>query len=610
MTAEPVRTPENMLDIALTYLSDEWSVFPVCVPVVGHSGHCLQHGSCKHPGKMPLIKWGVYQDRLPTKLEVQTWWRHKFEGANIGLATGRTSDVVVVDLDGELAVAEANRRKYDDGPWVRTGRIGGRHLYFRYREDAPTIFSKVGGIDFRGHGGFALLPPSLHHTGARYTWGDAYRRGEPLPDLPRWIDELAATTESGAERGPIDFGRLITDGVGEGQRDQELFRAAAKLRGADVPYDLALWLIERAARACTPPFDLDEARIKVDSAYSRYAPNGLPPARLNGTSVEPVPAVDAWRTLGGLVNKAPDTARQIVEGFLWEGKTHWVYSGPGAGKTLTWLAILMHVAAGRPFCGRAVVQGPVVLIEEDSSDSVISEYVQMLAEIYDFDLDSLPFWVNVQRGIRITDEAGLQLVRSMIANAPERPLVVALDACERIVPSDHFSSKELDPLSRLFAMNQSDGIANLMIDHTRKPGSSIEKPDTIDLLYGGRSKSAISDVMMFFSGAIKSQATVSFPKFRGEEPPPISISFDGSAGFTIKQGRPHLSESERQVMMTITNAFGSDLSRAAIESATGLGSRTIQRSLNKLVELGWVEKSGEGPDTTYTTSGHAHGVFG
>src|SRR6266704_2115749 len=94
--SDPAAAPENMLDVALSYLADEWSVFPVCVPVPGRADRCLQHGNCKHPGKMPLIKWGIYQDRVPTKLEVKTWWEHKSPGANIGLATGRTSDVVVV----------------------------------------------------------------------------------------------------------------------------------------------------------------------------------------------------------------------------------------------------------------------------------------------------------------------------------------------------------------------------------------------------------------------------------------------------------------------------------------------------------------------------------
>lgn len=341
-----------------------------------------------------------------------------------------------------------------------------------------------------------------------------------------------------------------------------------------------------------------------------------PSPRLNPTErkVDPetgeVLAESPWRSLAELIKVAPDPGRQIVEGFLWESLTHWVYSGPGAGKTLTWLAVLMHVAAGKPFCGRAVEQGAVLLIEEDSPDSVISEYVQMLAEIYEIELEGLPFWINRLRGTRLINEAGLDNVRSMVTNAPIRPLVIALDACERLVPSESFNSRELDPLAQFFAFCQSEHITTVMIDHTRKPGGTSEKVDLIDLLYGGRTKSAISDVMMFFSGAIKAQATISFPKFRGDEPAGFTVSFDGSAGFTLKSGKPRLSESERAVMMVLNNAFGQALERDEIERITALGTRTTQRALNKLVEIGWAKRSGDNRGATYSGVAGSHGMLG
>lgn len=316
-----------------------------------------------------------------------------------------------------------------------------------------------------------------------------------------------------------------------------------------------------------------------------------------------------WRTAGELVRTAPEHKRQILEGLIWEGKTHWAYSPPGAGKTITLLAGLMHVAAGKLFHGRPVIQGPVVIIEEDSPDSVIADYLMMLSDIYTIDLDALPLWFNRARGIRLKDQTGLEYVRDLITKAPQKPIVCLLDACERIVPSETFNSSELDILSRLFQMNLNDGITNVIIDHTRKPSSSIEKPDLIDLLYGGRTKSAISDVMMFFSGSIKNQATIVFPKFRGEEPPPVSISFDGASGFTIKQGQPRLSESERQVMKVLTNAFGKWVTRDDISERARLTTSTARRALERLLSIGWVERQGESRATEYRASGAGGGMF-
>jgi len=337
-----------------------------------------------------------------------------------------------------------------------------------------------------------------------------------------------------------------------------------------------------------------------------------PGPRLQPTAIDPVTGLELspWRSAGELVRAAPEPGKQIVSGLLWELRTHWIYSGPGAGKTLTWLAILMHVAAGRPFHGHEVVQGAVLIIEEDSPDSVIADYLLMLADIYSIDLDTIPLWFNRVRGVRMVDQAGLDYVRDLISKAPAKPCVVALDACERIVPSETFNSRELDPLSRYFTLNLEDGITNLIIDHTRKPGgATLEKVDPIDLLYGGRTKSAISDVMMFFSGSIKTQATVVFTKFRGDQPAPINVSFDGSSGFTIKSGKPTLSETERKVMMVINNGFGNRFTRSEIEQEAGIGTRSAQRALTKLVDLGWVDVQGENRTATYGASGASRTVF-
>lgn len=352
----------------------------------------------------------------------------------------------------------------------------------------------------------------------------------------------------------------------------------------------------------------------LDGRTDYYSPEARSPQLIITHTVDPgtgeVIEESPWIALGDYVRTSPEHGVELVQGLLWQGRTHWIYSGPGAGKTLTWLAILMHLTAGRPFHGRDVLQGPVILIEEDSPKPVISDYLLMLADIYSFDLDALPFWINRLRGIRLKDNAGLEAVRSMIAKAPEKPIVCALDACERLVPSETFSSNELDPLSRLFTMNTEDGITNLMIDHTRKAGSTQEKSDPIDLLYGGRSKSAISDVMMYFSGSIKTQAQVSFTKFRGEEPAPLSISFDGSAGFTLRSGKPKLSESERQVMLVLNNAFGKLMAREEIEEAAKLTKRTALRALDKLVQIGWAERVGDSRAATYRSGHEGGGIFG
>lgn len=628
MSSELADTPENMLDIALTYLADEWSVFPVCSPVPTHRGYCEQHGACRNPGKLPLVKWGMYQDRCPTKLEVQTWWR-KWPKANIGLATGVTSDIVVVDLDGELAVAAADRYGFDPGPWVRTGRVGGRHLYFRYRPDAPTIFAKVGGIDFRGQGGFVLLPPSLHYSGAHYTWGEQVRHGEPLPDLPAWVDDLASTNERGQERGPIDFGKLLSEGVSEGQRDQELFRAAAKLRGADVPYELALQLIQGAAAQCKPPFDQAEAKAKVDSAYSRYQPNAPAPMQLFGQGTAAVDPSQAAITVAtndyrlipilDVMSGEERAVVQLVEGLMWKRRVHWIFADAGTGKTLWALALHMHIAAGRPFLGRQVIQGPVAIIEEDSPLDTVIEYAEVLADIYNINLAEIPFYMNHLTGLRLTDEAGIQKARAAIDSCPQKPVAVILDAAERLVPSEKFTSRELDPFDRFLKglVNQQD-IVPTVIDHINRSGrgdkskvpSQVPKP--LELLYGGQSKHAISDVMLFLNGKLRDgPVEASWQKFRvsGSEPPGFSLTFNEDRGFALKEHRMSPSTESQIQVHRFLEMYQTWHSKTDLLAATQIADKRLQRALNALVAQRWAEVAGETTDRRWRLRQDGSGVF-
>jgi len=300
----------------------------------------------------------------------------------------------------------------------------------------------------------------------------------------------------------------------------------------------------------------------------------------------------AWQTLGELIRSVPEVQAEIVHGLLWAGRTHWVYSSPGVGKTIFVIAALMHVAAGKPFCGRAVEQRPVLLIEEDSPLSVISEYVEMLADIYDFDLDVLPFYINRQQGFRLINSDSTSTIMDSITTAPQWPGIVAIDACERVLPSDRFSSKELDPLSTLMQKLSGMNVACIVIDHTRKSnGTTSPESEPLDLLYGGRTKSAISDVMIYFSGKISQSARVVFTKFRGQTPAPFDLAFDSASGFNLRTQRRDLTEVERQIMRALNSTPGQWITRERVCQNTGVADRTVQRTLKTLIADGMVERS-------------------
>jgi putative DNA primase/helicase len=115
--------------------------------------------------------------------------------ANIAVATGHRSNLLVLDVDGPtgrktLAKCEKELGELPE-TWVsRTGGRG-RHYYFEWpanlvftRDTAGKVFGP--NVDVLGDGSYAVLPPSRHSSGAAYAWiGDGVE-GD-LAALPlRW----------------------------------------------------------------------------------------------------------------------------------------------------------------------------------------------------------------------------------------------------------------------------------------------------------------------------------------------------------------------------------------------------------------------------------------
>ena len=66
---------------ALACLARGWSVIPV-----------------KAFAKRPIVRWEAFQNRLPTREEVEGWFR-RWPDANLGIVTGAISGLVVLDVD-------------------------------------------------------------------------------------------------------------------------------------------------------------------------------------------------------------------------------------------------------------------------------------------------------------------------------------------------------------------------------------------------------------------------------------------------------------------------------------------------------------------------------
>jgi hypothetical protein len=129
-------------------------------------------------GKRPILKG--WQSRPRATLEQALAWATQ---GNIGLRTGRTSGVLVIDVD------EGGCTEPLGLPPTVTVKTGGNgmHFYFRHKATLGNSSGKLGlHIDVRADGGQVVFPGSVHpETGMAYEWAQGRSPAEvPIADLP------------------------------------------------------------------------------------------------------------------------------------------------------------------------------------------------------------------------------------------------------------------------------------------------------------------------------------------------------------------------------------------------------------------------------------------
>ncbi len=159
----------NMLEHALKYADMGFYILPLHYPVFNESivtCSCTKDDCDKSIGKHPIISGG-FKSASNNNEQIKTWWQQNPQ-ANIGIATGKISNLVVIDLDCGRDLPPAFP-PINSNITVKTAK--GFHFYFNYPEGlAIKSPSKLLGydIDIRGDGGYIIAPPSKHQNGGRY----------------------------------------------------------------------------------------------------------------------------------------------------------------------------------------------------------------------------------------------------------------------------------------------------------------------------------------------------------------------------------------------------------------------------------------------------------
>jgi hypothetical protein len=266
--ASTVTPGSSLLAIAREYAQRDWSVVPQLPRA-----------------KKPCVKWKAFQERRPADAELVEWFG-RWPEAGLALILGPISGVFVVDVDGPEAHA-ALLDHLSEEPVAPKALSGSRkpcryHLYFR----CPGMATKAKAtpwhphLEFRGHGGIVIIPPSQHKSGQRYAWVAGRSPDDlPLPELPSAILQALAPPA----RVPVDpcqappedlvasrmTRRFLAGEFSEGPKwNERLFKAACDLHASGMPKERALPLLLAGARPWNGS-EADTATRTIDSAYGQ-----------------------------------------------------------------------------------------------------------------------------------------------------------------------------------------------------------------------------------------------------------------------------------------------------------------------------------------------------
>lgn len=274
------RTRNVLCRHAEFYLSHGFSILPVHFPQEcgDRIGCSCGRSSCRNIGKHPvakLVQRGC-NDATNDLATAKKWFSEPY--VNLGIATGTSSGIVVLDIDprhgGHESLARLERANCVISPtWRFLTGGGGEHLLFRH----PSIWvrnsaGRIGpGIDVRGEGGYIVAPPSLHASGRHYSISPDHRPDQtPIAEVPEWLLTKIQCSPTKKKQKKSSVDTAVPTIVDEGKRNDTIARLSGLLLAHRINphFCLELMLAFNATR-CRPPLPDEEIAITVANIARR-----------------------------------------------------------------------------------------------------------------------------------------------------------------------------------------------------------------------------------------------------------------------------------------------------------------------------------------------------
>lgn len=228
--------------------------------------------------KHPLVKWQDWQVKRADRQQIEAWWK-QYPDANVGIVTGKISNLAVIDIDDPSGEEELNKLLPETAiiPTATTPR-GGKHLYFSYPTDIDlrNAVKFIPGVDLRAEGGVVKAAPSINGKGGYYQWIAGLGIHEVATiDIPTNVLNIILSFKSpNTGRGREEQSTCQTVSLfSKGRRDDDLFHIAYQLSKSRTNKNIIIQVLELIGKSCDPPWgsfsDDGPLEDKITSALNR-----------------------------------------------------------------------------------------------------------------------------------------------------------------------------------------------------------------------------------------------------------------------------------------------------------------------------------------------------
>lgn len=161
---------------------------------------------CKQDKRPLLTSWKQYQTIPPTDDNILQWFSKETKN-NIGIITGKLSNLTVIDIDTKQGTQQANADHlltlFPATYTVQTP-SGGYHLYYTYAEGftiSANAYPQYPNVDIRGEGGFVVAPPSITEQGEYKVIKQMNIQTFPIHLFPKTKPKRTLTEQTTASKG-------------------------------------------------------------------------------------------------------------------------------------------------------------------------------------------------------------------------------------------------------------------------------------------------------------------------------------------------------------------------------------------------------------------------